>query len=67
MTLEEKIKTFEAFLETLVNRCRPDCRDKPEKYYDYIERIISLQNMLLTLRSRKFRIDKDWIKRGDHE
>ena len=67
MTLEEKIKTFEAFLETLVNRCRPDCRDKPEKYYDYIERIISLQNMLLTLRSRKFRIDKDWIKRGDYE
>ena len=67
MTLEEKIKTFEAFLETLVNRCRPDCRDKPEKYYDYIERIVSLQNLLLTLRRRKQRIDDRWILRGDYE
>ena len=67
MTLEEKIKTFEEFLETLVLLCRKDKLTKPEKYYDYIERIVSLQDMLLTLRSRKFRIDKDWIKRGDYE
>ena len=67
MTLEEKIETFEEFLEKLVMLCRKDKLTKPEKYYDYIERIVSLQNMLLTLRNRKFRIDKDWIKRGDHE
>ena len=67
MTLEEKIETFEEFLETLVLLCRKDKLTKPEKYYDYIERIVSLQNMLLTLRNRKFRIDKDWIKRGDYE
>jgi hypothetical protein len=67
MTLEEKIETFEDFLETLVNRCRPDCRDKPEKYYDYIERIISLQKMLLSLRGRKLSIDRKWLERGEHE
>jgi hypothetical protein len=67
MTLEEKIATFEEFLETLVNHCRHDRQTKPENYYDYIERIVSLQDMLLTLRGRKYRIDKDWIKRGDYE
>ena len=67
MTLEEKIETFEEFLETLVNRCRQDKITKPEKYYDYIERIISLQNLLLTLRRRKQRIDDRWILRGEYE
>ena len=67
MTIEEKIETFEDFLETLVNRCRPDCRDKPEEYYDYIERIISLQKMLLSLRGRKLGIDRKWLERGDYE
>ena len=67
MTLEEKIETFEEFLETLVSRCRQDKLTKPEKYYDYIERIVSLQNLLLTLRRRKQRIDDRWILRGDYE
>ena len=67
MTLEEKIETFEEFLETLVSRCRQDKITKPEKYYDYIERIVSLQNMLLTLRRRKQRMDDRWILRGDYE
>ena len=67
MTLEEKIETFEEFLETLVNRCRQDKITKPEKYYDYIERIVSLQNLLLTLRRRKQRIDDRWILRGEYE
>ena len=67
MTLEEKIETFEEFLETLVNRCRQDRLTKPEKYYDYIERIVSLQNLLLTLRRRKQRIDDRWILRGEYE
>ena len=67
MTLEEKIETFEEFLETLVNRCRQDRLTKPEKYYDYIERIVSLQNLLLTLRRRKLRIDDRWILRGEYE
>jgi hypothetical protein len=64
MTLEEKIETFEEFLETLVHRCRQDRLAKPEKYYDYIERIVSLQNMLLSLRRRKQRIEDRWILRG---
>ena len=67
MTLEEKIETFEEFLETLVCRCAQDRLTKPEKYYDYIERIVSLQNLLLTLRRRKQRIDDRWILRGDYE
>ena len=67
MTLEEKIETFEEFLETLVSRCRQDKITKPEKYYDYIERIVSLQNLLLTLRRRKQRIDDRWILRGEYE
>lgn len=67
MTLEEKIATFEEFLEALVNHCRHDRQTKPENYYDYIERIVSLQDMLLTLRGRKYRIDHNWIKRGDYE
>lgn len=67
MTLEEKIETFEDFLETLVNRCSQDKLTTPEKYYDYIERIVSLQNLLLTLRRRKQRIDDRWILRGEYE
>ena len=67
MTLEEKIETFEEFLETLVSRCAQDRLTKPEKYYDYIERIVSLQHLLLTLRGRKRSIDRNWIKRGDYE
>ena len=67
MTLDEKIEAFEEYLDKLVNHYHPDNSSKPEKYYDYIERIVSLQRLILTLRSRKFRIDKDWIKRGDHE
>ena len=67
MTLEEKIETFEEFLETLVNRCAQDKLKTPEKYYDYIERIVSLQNLLLTLRRRKQRIDDRWILRGEYE
>ena len=67
MTLEEKIETFEEFLETLVSRCRQDKITKPEKYYDYIERIVSLQNMLLSLRRRKQRIEDRWILRGEYE
>ena len=67
MTLEEKIETFEEFLETLVSRCAQDRLTKPEKYYDYIERIVSLQNLLLTLRRRKQRIDDRWILRGEYE
>jgi hypothetical protein len=67
MTLEEKIETFEEFLETLVGRCAQDRLTKPEKYYDYIERIVSLQNLLLTLRRRKQRIDDRWILRGEYE
>ena len=67
MTLEEKIETFEDFLETLVNRCSQDKLTTPENYYDYIERIVSLQNMLLSLRRRKQRIEDRWILRGEYE
>ena len=67
MTLEEKIETFEEFLETLVNLCRQDKITKPDNYHDYIERIVSLQNLLLTLRRRKQRIDDRWILRGEYE
>jgi len=67
MTLEEKIKTFEEFLETLVLLCRKDKLTKPEKYYDYIERIVSLQDMHLILRRRKKFIDDNCLKRGDYE
>ncbi len=67
MTLEEKIETFEEFLETLVIHCHQNRLTKPEKYYDYIERIVSLQHLLLTLRGRKISIDRNWIKRGDCE
>jgi hypothetical protein len=67
MTLEEKIKTFEEFLETLVHRCRQDRLAKPEKYYDYIERIVSLQDMHLILRRRKKFIDDKCLKRGEYE
>ena len=67
MTLEEKIETFEEFLETLVSRCRQDKITKPDNYHDYIERIVSLQNLLLTLRRRKQRIDDRWILRGEYE
>ena len=67
MTLEEKIETFEEFLEMLITRCTQDKLTTPEKYYDYIERIVSLQNLLLTLRRRKQRIDDRWILRGEYE
>ena len=67
MTIEEKIETFEDFLETLVMLCRKDKLTKPEKYYDYIERIASLQDMLLILRRRKKFIDDNCLKRGDYE
>ena len=67
MTLEEKIETFEEFLETLVIHCHQNRLTKPEKYYGYIERIVSLQNLLLTLRRRKQRIDDRWILRGEYE
>jgi hypothetical protein len=67
MTLEEKIEIFEEFLEALISRCAQDKLKTPEKYYDYIERIVSLQNLLLTLRRRKQRIDDRWILRGEYE
>jgi hypothetical protein len=67
MTLEEKIETFEDFLETLVNRCYQDKITMTEKDCDYIDRMISLQNLLLSLRRRKQRIEERWIIRGDYE
>jgi hypothetical protein len=64
---EEKIEIFEEFLEALISRCAQDKLKTPEKYYDYIERIVSLQNRLLSLRRRKQRIEDRWILRGEYE
>ena len=67
MTLEEKIETFENFLEAFITRCSQQKTISSDKYNDYIDRMISLQNLILSLRRRKQRIDDRWIIRGDYE
>ena len=67
MTLEEKIEIFENFLDSFITRCSQQKTMSSDKYNDYIDRMISLQNLILSLRRRKQRIDDRWIIRGDYE
>ena len=67
MNLEQKIDSLEKLQEKLISQSLKAKIEMADNYYTYIDRIISLQDTLLSLRRRKSFIEQNYIKRGDYE
>ncbi len=67
MQLEDKIRFIEKYQEVMIRFLEEKSPEKSDQYTAYIDRIVSLQDTLFSLRKRKSFIDQNMIERGDCE